>query len=186
MDIECLVAKHQKEAGEELWDKISPMIEKSTRVLVLYTCYAPQSKWMEREMHIARTFKKKFIPVKEDNVELPSVLKGEDREYIPFRRNDPITSLSEICHDVYERRLKTPHVVIFVRYQNPTGQRLLVFLKTRKAYWMNDYWDDQVTKGKIQASYIELPYNCDQSTWAQMVGLEIISGAPKPEELGLE
>ena len=184
MNIECLIAEHKKAAGEELWDKFNTMIKQATRVLVLYTQYAPQSKWMQREIHMARTHEKKFIPVKEETVALPSLLKGEDKEYIPFRRNDPLATLMEICDDVYEIRLRTPHVVIFTRNGRPTGQRLLTFLKTGRAYWMNDFWDQQVKRGRIQATEIEVPYNLDQSMWAWVFGLELVVQSPEPEELG--
>lgn len=189
MDIECLVAKHVKQAGEELWDKISKMINASTCVMVLYTHCAPASKWVEREIHIARTYKKKFIPIKEEGVQLPTPLRGEEREYILFRRNEPIVMLEEIGHNLYYRRLKTPHAIYFTRRNKRTNQRLIVVLKTRKAYYMGDYTDALVRTGKVQYSYVELPrhpYDCEQSTWTDMFGLELVRREPKPEELGFE
>ena len=189
MDIECLVAKHVKQAGEELWDKISKMIKASTCVMVLYTHYASASKWVEREIYIARTYKKKFIPIKEEGVQLPTLLRGEEREYILFRRNEPLVMLEEIGHNLYYRRLKTPHVIYFTRRNERTNQRLIVVLEARKAYYMGDYTEELVRTGKVQYSYVELPrypYTCEQSTWTDMFGLELVRREPKPEELGFE
>ena len=190
MDIECLVAEHQKNAGEELWDKISSMIKYSTRVLLLYTSYAPNSEWMKREIAIARTLRKKFIPVKENDVVLPSPVRGEDREYIPFKREDFVYTLQRICQQIYDYREKTPHVFRFVAEdEREFDRRLFVIPWAKKAYWGNTSVDTLVEKGTIPLSTITFSGKSrnirDIATWASMRGLTFVNREPKPNELGL-
>ena len=190
MDIECLVAEHQKNAGEELWDKISSMINFSTRVLLLYTCYAPNSEWMRREIAIARTFQKRFIPVKENGVALPAPVRGEDREHIPFKREDFVYTLQRICQQVYDYRDKTPHVFRFVAEDGREfDRRLFVIPWKKKAFWNNAYVDRLVEKGTIPMSTIAFTGKSrnsrDIATWASMQGLTFVNREPKPNELGL-
>lgn len=186
MDVTCHVAKHQRDAGEELWDKISPMINDSTRVLLLYTHFAPNSDWMRREITIARTFRKKFIPVKEKDVELPGPVRGEDREYIPFKRDNFIFTLKEICRQVYEYRNRTPHVFRFTTNNRDTGRKLIVTPWTGQAYWTDAIVDRLVETGKVEMTTIDIhPWRTNNHfTWAQMQGLELVNRPPRPEELG--
>lgn len=186
MDVTCNVAEHQRKAGEELWDKISAMINSSTRVLLIYTRSAPNSDWIRREIAIARTFRKKFIPVKEEDVELPAPVRGEDREYVSFKRNDFIFTLGEICCQVYNYRNRTPHVFHFTTRGRDMGKKLIVTPWTNQAYWTDAYVDSLVEKGVVQITKIDftrwLPDTF--STWPGMQGLEIVNRPPRPEELG--
>lgn len=191
MDIECLVAEHQKSAGEEIWDKIIPMIRFSTRVLLLYTTKAPKSEWMKREITIARTFQKRFIPVKEDGVALPSAVKGEDREYIPFNREDFAYTVQKICQQVYVYRDRTPHVFRFVTEDEREFDRKILALPwAKKAFWSNAYVDELVQKGIIPTStiiFIGKPRrNIEIVTWISMHDFAFFNREAKPNELGLE
>lgn len=186
MDVTCHVAKHQKEAGEELWDKISQMINASARVLLLYTHYAPSSTWIKREIAIARTFKKRFIPVKEEGVELPGPVRGEDREYIQFKRDDFISTLWAICRQVYDYRDRTPHVFHFTNVGKATGKKLIVTPWTNQAFWTDAYVDSLVKRRVVQESEIDFIGWSPTifSTWPAMQGLQLVSRPPRPDELG--
>ena len=187
MDVECYVAEHQKDAGEEIWDKISPMINCSTKVLLLYTRYSPSSEWMKREIAITRTFKRKFIPVKEADVELPRPVRGEDREYIPFERDNFIFTLSKICHQIYDYRNRTPIVFGFTTNGKDTGRALIVTPWTNQAYWVDSYVERLVNTGKVQKTVIDIHPWLGNSffTWARMQGLEVVGRPPSLDELGL-
>lgn len=190
MDIDCFVAEHQKSAGEELWDKISSMIKVSTRVLLLYTRHSPNSEWMRREITIARTFQKRFIPVRENGVELPAAVRGEDREYIPFKRDDFAYTLQIICQQVYDYRDRTPHVFRFITEdEQEFGRRLFVIPWAKKAYWTNGSVDRLVEKGEIPISTIVFTGRSRNlrhiEIWALTHDLAFINRAPKPDELGL-
>ena len=186
MDVTCYVAKHQKEAGEELWDKISSEIKASTRILLLYTHFATSSKWIEREIAIARTFKKRFIPVKEEDVELPDPVRGEDREYIPFKKDDFISTLVRICHQVYDYRDRTPHVFRFTNRGRSTGMKLIVTPWTNQAFWTDAYVDSLVERGVVQESKIDFIgwSRATFSTWPAMQGLELLGRPARPDDLG--
>jgi len=188
MDVTCNVAEHQRTAGEELWDKIGEMIKSSTRVLLLYTRFAPTSNWIKREIAIARTLRKKFIPVKEEDVELPAHVRGEDREYIPFKRRDFIFTLEKICRQVCDYRNGTPHVFHFTtnKRARSTGRKLIVTPWTNQAYWTDAYVDRLVETGVVQETEIDItPWSSNIFfTWAEMQGLKIVNRPPKPKELG--
>jgi len=186
MDITCYVAEHQPRAGEEIWDKITPMIQPSSRVLLLYTRFAPDSDWIKNEIRIARTFKKKFIPVKEDDIDLPPPVKGGDKEYITFDRNRFIDTLWKICDQVREYRDKIPHVFHFTVNHGATNKKLIVTPWNGVAYWTDSYVDSLVTGGQVQET--EIDFACWEplffSQWPAMHGLYLINRPPKPHELG--
>ena len=71
MGIEVIVSEHAKQGGGELWKKIQNDIDNSDCVVVLYTINAPTSKWVRREITIAKTLGKMLIPVWEKYVDLP-------------------------------------------------------------------------------------------------------------------
>ena len=130
--------------------------------------------------------KKKLIPVREKGVELMEILKGEDKEYIDFRRNRPELMLEDIGSHLYERRSRTPHAYRFKRYNSMIDERLTVIHKTCRACWMNENTDRLVRDGKIRFTYIELPTdpNINHATWALMHGLEVVTRPPTLQELG--
>ena len=72
MDVVCHVAKHQRDAGEELWDKISTMVNYSTRVLLLYTRFAPSSDWIRREITISEHLERNSSPLKKKASNFPA------------------------------------------------------------------------------------------------------------------
>lgn len=90
------MAEYSPEAGKELWDKVRDMIEKSYIVIPILTVNGIESEWVQREITIARTLNKKFIPIVEGIVKdrIPDPLKG--REYIPFSKEDNIETLEKI------------------------------------------------------------------------------------------
>jgi hypothetical protein len=84
LDIECLVAEYRQKAGTELWEKIQGMIEKSYVVIPILTVNGVKSDWVNKEITMAKTLNKKFIPIVENVVkdDIPDVLKG--KEYVPY------------------------------------------------------------------------------------------------------
>lgn len=97
LDIETFVAEYKEEAGTELWDKIQRMIEKSYVVIVLLTINGVKSEWVKREVTMAKTLDKKFIPIVESGVkdEIPIPLRG--LEYIQFLKENPIETIEKVC-----------------------------------------------------------------------------------------
>ena len=84
LDIECHVAEYKQEAGTDLWDKIQSMIEKSYVVVPILTVNGVKSEWVKKEITMAKTLNKKFIPIVQDLVrkDVPDVLMG--KEYISY------------------------------------------------------------------------------------------------------
>ena len=97
IDVECMIAEYKPDAGKDLWDKIQHMIEESYIVLVVLTASGIESEWVNREITIAKTLNKKFIPVVEPIVKerIPDPLRG--KEYIPFDNNNQIETLEKIA-----------------------------------------------------------------------------------------
>lgn len=97
IDIEAFVAEYKEEAGTELWEKIQRMIEKSYVVIVLLTISGVKSEWLKREVTMAKTLDKKFIPIVESGArdEIPIPLK--ELEYIPFLKENPIETIEKVC-----------------------------------------------------------------------------------------
>ena len=104
LDIECLVAEYRQQAGTELWNKIQSMIEKSYVVIPILTVNGIKSEWVQREITMARTLDKKFIPIVQDIVkkDIPDVLKG--KEYISYNDNDPTETLIKIALQLKEMK----------------------------------------------------------------------------------
>lgn len=96
LDIECLVAEYKQEAGTELWEKIQSMIEKSYVVVPILTIDGIESDWVQKEITMAKTLDKKFMPIVQDIVKdkIPDVLKG--KEYIPYNEEDPTETVMKI------------------------------------------------------------------------------------------
>jgi hypothetical protein len=96
LDVECLIAEYKQEAGTELWEKIQNMIEKSYLVIPILTVDGVESDWVQKEITIAKTLGKKFIPVVQsiakDNI--PDVLKG--KEYVPYNESDLTETIIKI------------------------------------------------------------------------------------------
>jgi len=92
-----MIAEYKPDAGKDLWDKIQHMIEESYIVLVVLTASGIESEWVNREITIAKTLNKKFIPVVEPIVKerIPDPLRG--KEYIPFDNNNQIETLEKIA-----------------------------------------------------------------------------------------
>lgn len=88
LDIECFVAEYEQHAGTELWDKIQSMIEKSYVVIPVLTVNGIESQWVQKEITMAKTLGKKFIPIVESIVrdDVPDILKG--KEYVPYNASD--------------------------------------------------------------------------------------------------
>ena len=97
IDVECLVAEYRQQAGIDLWDKIQNMIERSYIVIPILTVNGVKSDWVQREITMARTLDKKFIPVVQDIVgeSIPEPLRG--LEYIPFDENNAIETVEKIA-----------------------------------------------------------------------------------------
>ena len=106
LDIEVFVAEYKQEAGTDLWEKIQRMIEKSYVVIPLLTISGVKSEWVQREVTMARTLDKKFIPVVESAVsdKIPIPLKG--LEYIPFSKENMIETIEKICFQLRELKKK--------------------------------------------------------------------------------
>lgn len=104
LDIEAFVAEFKPEAGTELWEKIQRMIEKSYAIIVLLTIDGVKSEWVKREVTMAKTLDKKFVPVVESGAkdEIPIPLKN--LEYIPFIKKDPIETIEKICFRLREMK----------------------------------------------------------------------------------
>lgn len=96
LDIECLVAEYRPQAGTELWDKVQSMIEKSYVVIPILTANGVESEWVKKEITMAKTLGKKFIPVVQSIVKenVPDVLKG--KEYIPYNEGDLLETIMKI------------------------------------------------------------------------------------------
>lgn len=106
IDIEAFVAEYKQEAGTDLWEKIQRMIEKSYVIIVLLTINGVKSEWVKREVTMAKTLDKKFIPVVETGVkdEIPIPLK--ELEHIPFQKENPLETIEKICFQLRELKKK--------------------------------------------------------------------------------
>lgn len=104
LDIECHVAEYRQEAGTDLWDKIQNMIEKSYIVVPILTVNGIKSEWVKKEITMAKTLNKKFIPIVQDIVkkDIPDVLFG--KEYIPYDADNPIETLLKIALQLREMK----------------------------------------------------------------------------------
>lgn len=102
LDIECLVAEYKQQAGKELWDKIQSMIERSYIVIPILTANGVSSEWVKKEVTMAKTLNKKFIPVVQDFVknDIPDELKG--KEYVPYNAEDLTETLLKIALQLRE------------------------------------------------------------------------------------
>lgn len=100
IDVECSIAEYEPKAGAELWDKVQRMIEDSYFVLVILTVDGMKSDWVQREITIAKTLKKKFIPVVDGilKTNLPDPLKG--REYITYDAGNMLDTLEKIIFQI--------------------------------------------------------------------------------------
>ena len=191
MEIEVLVSEHAKRGGDELWNKIQSHIDISDCVLVLYTTNAPMSKWVHREISIAKTLGKVLIPVWEKHVDLPEPLRGEEKEWIEFRRENPIVMLEEIGFHLADRRSRTPHAYFLTegsRYK-PAMKRLVLIPATGKAYWMGKQTNELVAEGKIQFTSCPeigriLGRSLTEDLWAFILGFNVIKEYPTLKELG--
>jgi hypothetical protein len=104
LDIECLVAEYKPQAGSELWEKIQSMIEKSYVVIPILTANGVESDWVQKEITMAKTLNKKFIPVVQSIVKdnIPEVLKG--KEYIPYEEEKPTETIMKIALQLKEMK----------------------------------------------------------------------------------
>jgi len=174
-----------------LWKKIQDKIDISDCALVLYTTHAQTSKWVHREIDIAKTLGKVLISVWEKNVNLPEPLRGEEKEWIEFKRQNPIAMLEEIGFHLLNRRSRTPHAYFLTkggRYK-PATKRLVLVPASGKVYWMGRETDELVAEGKIQ-------FTCDsdigkilgqpltEGGWAFILGFNIKKRQPTLKELG--
>ena len=102
IDVDCLIAERKPRAGKELWDKIQRMIEDSYFVIPILTVNGIESDWVQKEITIAKTLKKKFIPVVDRVIKenLPDPLKG--KEFIPYETDALIDTLEKIVFQVRE------------------------------------------------------------------------------------
>lgn len=191
MGIEVLVSEHAKQAGDELWKKIQKDIDSSDCVLVLYTTNAQTSKWVRREIDIAKTLGKVLIPVWEKHVDLPEPLRGEEKQWIEFKRQNPIDMLEEIGLNLKDRRSRTPHAYFLTkgsRYK-PATRRLVLIPASGKAYWMGGETDELVAEGKIQFTCDSdvgkiLGQSLTEGGWAFILGFNIVKRQPTLKELG--
>ena len=96
IDIECNVAETEPRAGTELWEKIQRMIEESYYVIVLLTVDGIESEWVQREITMAKTLKKKFVPIVDKIVKdaIPDPLK--DKEFIPYDKGNILDTLERV------------------------------------------------------------------------------------------
>lgn len=96
IDVECLIAEHKLEAGTELWEKIRRMIDQSYFIIPILTVNGIESDWVQREITMAKTLDKKFIPVVEEIVKdkIPDPLKG--KEFIIFDKDNILETLEKI------------------------------------------------------------------------------------------
>lgn len=193
MGINTYLAEHDKNPGKELWDKFSKEIDDSDCVVVLYTSYAVDSKWVEKEIAIARTLKRRMIAVYEEGISLPSELKGECKEYVKFERNNLVETLLKIGFGIWNLRNETPHVYFLTsgdRY-NPIGDRLILIPKIGKAFVMGTMTDDLVRKGRIRSTILHevgslYRYTVSEMVWARLLGFTYEKKEPTLHELGLE
>ena len=102
LDIEAFVAEYKQEAGTELWEKIQRMIEKSYVIIVLLTIDGVKSNWVKREVTIAKTLDKKFIPVVETGVKDDIPIPLRELEYVSFSKENPIETIEKICFQLRE------------------------------------------------------------------------------------
>lgn len=95
-DIQTLVAEYDERPGEDLWDKIQSMIEKSYYIILLLTFSGNESTWVQREIAMAKALNKKFIPIVEDGVHdsIPDFLKP--MEYIPYTAENLLECLERL------------------------------------------------------------------------------------------
>jgi len=102
IDVECLIAEREPEAGKGLWEKIQRMIEDSYFIIPILTVSGIESDWVIREITMAKTLKKKFIPVVDRVIKenLPDPLKG--KEFIPYETDALIDTLEKIVFQVRE------------------------------------------------------------------------------------
>jgi hypothetical protein len=104
LDVECLVAEYRQQAGTELWDKVQSMIEKSYVVIPILTISGVESEWVQKEITMAKTLGKKFIPIVQAVVKenIPDVLKG--KEYIPYNDSDTTETVMRIALQLKEMK----------------------------------------------------------------------------------
>lgn len=104
LEIECLVAEYKQEAGTELWDKIQNMVERSFVVIPILTVNGVKSEWVQKEITMAKTLDRKFIPVVQELVknDIPDVIKG--KEYVPYNVNDQAETLLKIALQLKEMK----------------------------------------------------------------------------------
>jgi hypothetical protein len=104
LDIECLIAEYKPQAGGELWEKIQNMIERSYVVIPILTVNGVGSDWVQKEITIAKTLNKKFIPVVQSIVKenIPDVLKG--KEYIPYEEENQTETIMKIALQLKEMK----------------------------------------------------------------------------------
>jgi hypothetical protein len=96
IDIDCNIAEYEPRAGAELWEKIQRMIEESYFVIVLLTNDGIESEWVQREITMAKTLKKKFVPIVDKIVKdsIPDPLK--DKEFIPYDKDNILGTLERV------------------------------------------------------------------------------------------
>ena len=97
LDIDCKVAEYELQAGTDLWEKIQNMIETSYVIIPVLTVNGVQSEWVKKEIVMAKTLGKKFIPIVQDVVKdsIPDEIKG--LEYIPYNSDNPTETLLRIA-----------------------------------------------------------------------------------------
>jgi len=193
MEVNAYLAEHHKQPGRELWNKFRKKIDDADCVIVLYTSHAVNSEWVKKEIHIARTLNKMMIAIKEEGIDVPAELRGECKEYVDFNRKDWCKTLLDVGIGVRNLRDATPHAFFLQtgsRY-NPTGDRLILIPRLKKAFIMGTVTDDLVKKAKIRCT--SLPgvgqlyrYNVSPKIWSILLGFQYMGREPTLEELGVE
>lgn len=97
LDIDYKVAEYELQAGTELWDKIRNMIEMSYVVIPILTVNGVQSEWVKKEIVMAKTLGKKFVPIVQDIAKdsIPDEIKG--MEYIPYNSENMAETIIKIA-----------------------------------------------------------------------------------------
>jgi len=98
--LNAYVAISEPEPGEKLDEKIINNIKSSTFFLLLYTKDAETSPWVNHELGIAVSMKKKIIPIIEEGVTLPAILNGI--EYVKLDSISPETCIQSVCDYLYK------------------------------------------------------------------------------------
>jgi len=117
--LNAYVAVSEPQPGEKLHDKIIQNIKESSFFLLLYTKDAAASPWVNHEIGIAVSLKKKIIPIIEEGVQLPAILGGI--EYVKMDTISPETCIQGVCDYLYtlmaskdETKLIVAIVFIFI------------------------------------------------------------------------